>query len=329
MYWYTSKKAAVAAILAGGCGVAFSPYANALPATFHRRAVGQSIADLVIAVKDFLKDANAYDPSVPDKCKLTLRTTSGANCESYINCEENDQIGHSMPGWNVCYLGGRQFFTDPDLGDFSVTFTKAGGVDGNTQDGQVLHHPVVQLAGFNDWEPIDIQAIVDEQGDRDEGKLCTFSHVTGTEQLQWVCGLPKNGARSAFGMSIIDEDVDKDGYTPGWCVAKVNQYQKNEYGNGGTYAFDVIIYDASGDQIGSLSKANVDGNGDLAMYSKLPATLLIHVGDTDDDPVSFAYNGQSWTCDDTDGGDHACTLGNGQEYGYENGDREGYTGFTC
>lgn len=46
------------------------------------------------------------------------------------------EIGHVVnDAWNVCYKDGEQFMHDDGLGDFSVTFTKAGGVDGNTEDG--------------------------------------------------------------------------------------------------------------------------------------------------------------------------------------------------
>lgn len=42
-----------------------------------------------------------------------------------------------------CHLG-RQYFNDPLIGDYSITYTQAGGVNGNTQDG--LHHPILQVA---------------------------------------------------------------------------------------------------------------------------------------------------------------------------------------
>ena len=64
------------------------------------------------------------------------------------------------------------------------------------------------------------------------------------------------------------------------------------------------------------------------MDSKLPLTLELSSKKLDSDPVSFCYGSQCWTCDGK-GGPHDCTLGNGADNGYENGDREGDMGWTC
>jgi hypothetical protein len=45
-----------------------------------------------------------------------------------------------MGPWNVCYLNGQQFFHHDLLGDFSVTFTQAGGINSD-EDGFVLIMP--------------------------------------------------------------------------------------------------------------------------------------------------------------------------------------------
>lgn len=42
-------------------------------------------------------------------------------------------------------LGGRQLFTDPRIGDFSITFTKKDG------EGEGLTNPVLQLKYVGDW----------------------------------------------------------------------------------------------------------------------------------------------------------------------------------
>lgn len=41
---------------------------------------GMGFASIILAVVDFLKDQNAYDESVPDKCILYMSTTNGGNC---------------------------------------------------------------------------------------------------------------------------------------------------------------------------------------------------------------------------------------------------------
>lgn len=146
---------------------------------------------------------------------------------------------------------------------------------------------------------------------------------------QWWCGLPKKNADAAFGLSLIDGDSPGTGFTPGWCTAHVAQYQRNEFGTGANYAFDVVIFDGAGAQIGHIQHAAVDNSGLLNVPSRLPNVLAVHAGQGDQDFVSFTYGAQSWTCDGSDGGGHLCTLGNGQNYGYENGGRSGDLGFTC
>jgi len=67
-----------------------------------------------------------------------MQTSGGGNCKVYVQCEQTDSIGVFTGDWNVCYAGGRQYFNQPHIGDFSVTFTKAGGVNGDKQDGYAL-----------------------------------------------------------------------------------------------------------------------------------------------------------------------------------------------
>jgi hypothetical protein len=151
-----------------------------------------------------------------------METTSGGNCRTSINCRQSDNAYEKLPDWNVCYLGGRQFFSRPEVGDcklfdqpslalakgaqlislfllVSITFTKAGGKDGNKQDG--LHHPVLQFANLNNWENMDVQAILDNSKEK-HGNLCKQTRVAGTQQLTWECGIPKVGT-AAFGLSIF------------------------------------------------------------------------------------------------------------------------------
>lgn len=192
-----------------------------------------------------------------------------------------------------------------------------------------LHHPVYKFKDFNDWEAWDVQKIIDDRGDADEGNLCEKGGNGAIQEKLWRCGVPLEG-KTLFGHSLIgDDDSPEGGYKPGWCTAHVAQYQRNEYGTGLRYAFDITLYDAEGNQIGHVQHKEVDEGGHLSMTSQLPYTLDLSSGQSDEDFVSFCYAGQCWTCDDGDGGNHGCTLGNGKENGYENGDREGDFGFTC
>ena len=78
------------------------------------------------------------------------------------------------------------------------------------------------------------------------------------------------------------------------------------------------MYDGAGKQISKTQHEEVDDAGNLSITSRLPLTLELHSGNDDADFVSFNYGDQSWSCDDDDGGAHACTLGNGKEKGQSN-----------
>ncbi len=126
-----------------------APLANLVPRTALK--AGMNIGQLVAAVIDYLKDENAYvsdsnaviqlidlaadtsqDESVPDKCVLEAVTYGGGACLATLSCTEG--ASRSFSDWNVCYLNGQQFFHDDRVGDFSITFTQAGGVNSD-EDG--------------------------------------------------------------------------------------------------------------------------------------------------------------------------------------------------
>ena len=82
----------------------------------------------------------SQDPDVPDKCVIITGTSSGGHCNTKVQCGSGAFAADQMPDWNVCYLHGRQYFNHPDIGDFSITFSKAGGKEGNDEDGYVFKH---------------------------------------------------------------------------------------------------------------------------------------------------------------------------------------------
>ena len=218
---------------------------------------------------------------------------------------------------------GRQYFHMDQLGDFSVTYSKAGGVNGDTTDG--LHSPVLQFANINNWESLDLDTLLAQQGDK-PGKLCTSGQQSADQELIWTCGIPVIG-KALFGISNY-VPVSQPGYTPGWCTMHVVQWQRNENGVGADYEFDVLIYDADKNEIGLVSKAPIDPTTkSLAVDSNLPYTVDITASGGDDDPVQFAYAGQTW--DSNDRTNHQSNMGTTPDDGYENGKREGDMGFTC
>ncbi|KAI2629217.1 hypothetical protein GGS26DRAFT_591886 [Hypomontagnella submonticulosa] len=107
-------------------------------------------------------------------------------------------------------------------------------------------------------------------------------------------------------------------YSGGQCGIHVTQYQKNENGVGSAYQFTVQIKDAIGDIIGGVDRQAIADRSSFGISSQLPAVLIVTAGSVDSDPVSFAYNGQSWSSSS------GCSTG-----GYENGNREMDCGFAC
>jgi len=55
------------------------------------------------------------------------------------------------------------------------------------------------------------------------------------------------------------------------------------------------------------------------VFSELPLVLVATAGSVDNDPVKFAYGGQSW-----DSSSGQCSTG-----GYDSGSRQMDCGFTC
>ncbi|KAF1846162.1 uncharacterized protein K460DRAFT_395645 [Cucurbitaria berberidis CBS 394.84] len=283
---------------------------------------GMGPITLFNAVKDYLKDANAYDPSVPNKCTLFMETTDGGNCRTSIQCLQTDKAGVALPDWNVCYLNGRQFFTHPEIGDFSIQYTKAGGVDGNKEDG--LHDPILRLNNLNNNEDFNVQSFID-QSEGQHGKLCEKTKNVN-RGIVYKCGIPKVGT-AAFGLSIFKPVDPSPGFTSGWCTMHVIQHQRNEYGIGGDYAFDVIVYDAAHKIIGLVQRQPIDaGSKTLSVTSHLPLTVGIEAKGGDGDAVVFRYGDQTWKSGD---GSHQNTFGSGPRNGFEYGNREGDMGFNC
>lgn len=133
-----------------------------------------------------------------------------------------------------------------------------------------------------------------------------------------------------YGDDPADPDGDGNadiGYYPGYCGVHITQYQKNEGpsaaapSSSGTsdYRFDITLKDDQGENIGSLAYADGPTGTAINVDSKLPYVFEVTAGSVDDDPVSFAYAGQTWTSNDGQ-----CSFG-----GYDSGSRNGDCGFSC
>lgn len=296
---------------------------------------GDGIVALVMLIEELIKnEKNAYDPDIANSYVVFMNTRDGANCvtavapASAVQWTDEAPMASdvkwdtlSPPHWQVCYLNGRQYFSDPNIGDFSVEFSEAGGVNGNTEDG--LHTPILRVANIGNNQPIDVQGMASASGN----KLCDYHKDMNTHDLIWVCGIPKVG-KSFFGLSNIPP-ITTTTYAKGWCTTHFVQHQIPK--GGSKYGFSALIKDANQQYIGMAGDPITTGDDPLAlqMYgetksidSVLPKTLDVTIGKTDDAPIKFSYNGQTW--DTSNSGAHACKVGK-----YDSGARQGDCGFTC
>jgi len=104
-------------------------------------------------------------------CSVYMETKDGANCKATVECDDGKkEYNVGGAGWNVCYVGGRQFFTDPRIGEFSITFSEK---DGEMQ-GEGLTTPILQVKYVADWLAIPVNDFAEQYNkyvdcDRDGG----------------------------------------------------------------------------------------------------------------------------------------------------------------
>lgn len=137
-----------------------------------------------------------------------MRTQDGHSCYASVNCQEGGNIEYyAGADWSVCYVGGRQFFNDPRIGDFSVTFTKKDGTEG-----EGLTDPVLSVAAVDGGREFDVSAFsqVRKDGQQCEAGIapidcfdgpfiCEYSEGGNTQiyddrTKRYRCGVPKLGA---------------------------------------------------------------------------------------------------------------------------------------
>lgn len=122
-------------------------------------------------------------------------------------------------------------------------------------------------------------------------------------------------------------------FAPGWCGMHVTQYQKNEdsgpNANSPDYLIDVSIFDANQNPIqihdcndcGTTARTIALNGAANVFKTDLPVDMIVTLGAVDDDAILFNYGDQSWGSNDQP---HHSNWG-----AYDNGKREGDTGFSC
>ncbi|KAF1913268.1 hypothetical protein BDU57DRAFT_541919 [Ampelomyces quisqualis] len=144
----------------------------------------------------------------PDMCSVKMETKDGGHCKATVECHEGGRLEYNPKGegWNVCFVGGRQYFNDPRIGDFSITFTEK---DGHNQ-GEGLTTPVLQVKQFKDWLAIPVNSLAAKyakystclmyQNVRARSCIpgpysCHYTHnsvvdVSHSRRKEWECAIP-------------------------------------------------------------------------------------------------------------------------------------------
>jgi hypothetical protein len=225
--------------------------------------------------------------------------------------------------WNVCFQGGRQFFTDPRIGEFSITFT--------TRDvgGDGLTSPVLQVADINNWMSLPVDDLVGHYNEylhckKHRGVGCDHGPYICTDYLsnnpyfgrtrKWLCGVPKRG-QNFKGLDSNKPTNDRD-YAPGLCGIHVTQYQKPDPSKD-QYSFTARIMDSNQNEIGNSGGKQVGPI--IVLTTKLPKTFTITGRAVDADPVGLGYDGAT-----SDSNAPACSVG-----AYDSGKREMDCSFQC
>ncbi|SPO07761.1 uncharacterized protein DNG_10456 [Cephalotrichum gorgonifer] len=148
-------------------------------------------------------------------------------------------------------------------------------------------------------------------------EACIRSCPKSTDSLD--CEGVKNALDK--GVPLCPDVARKHDFKEGWCTAHIIQRQRWQGAVGDRFKFDLQIWDGEGNDIYHELHQEVDEHGLLSVKSLLPYTIEIQTTGEDNDDVGICYADQCFSCDGNDGGDHHCTLGNGDENGYEDGDR--------
>jgi hypothetical protein len=88
-------------------------------------------------------------------CSVWMQTKDGGNCKLSVTCNDGEK---QYNDWNVCYVGGRQYFNDPRIGEFSLTFAEKNGQG----QGEGLTTPILQVKYIDNWREIPVNGLAGE-----------------------------------------------------------------------------------------------------------------------------------------------------------------------
>jgi hypothetical protein len=103
-----------------------------------------------------------------------METNNGAGCKAVVECDDGKkEYNPEGAGWNACFVGGRQYFNDPRIGDFSITFAEKDGAG----QGQGLTTPILQVKYIDNWRQIPVNGLAEEYS---KNKRCNEQGLGGS-----------------------------------------------------------------------------------------------------------------------------------------------------
>ncbi|PGH11608.1 hypothetical protein AJ79_04748 [Helicocarpus griseus UAMH5409] len=169
------------------------------------KALGKLFSKLLGLATEGSSETWDYEAN-PDMCEVYMETKDGGNCVVKVKCKDSGEKEYKK--WNVCFVGGRQYFKDPRIGEFSVTFTKKDG-----DEGEGLTNPLLQVKAIDNWKKMWVTKLAAvwtkskqcEDGlgsmncDKDAPFVCGHSilgnqhppAIGSSRTKKWWCGVPK------------------------------------------------------------------------------------------------------------------------------------------
>lgn len=239
-----------------------------------------------------------------------------------VTCNDGEK---KYDNFNVCEIGKQQYWNDDRIGEFSIEYSEAGGIN-SEKDG--LHGPVLRIQGINNWEPLVLKDVAkniqDEwttaKAQKEGPRVCYYNYNQWSGEdgkfLRWGCGIPKLG-RGGFKLEN-DLPDGQGGYAPGQCGIHIVQLQKPNPAVD-PYSLEVKINDANQDSIAYIYPGVPVVDNRLSVPSKLPLTVELKTGAVDADDIEVSYGGDTWRT-----GSDRCSQG-----AYEEGHRKIDCGFHC
>ena len=115
---------------------------------------------------------------------MWFSTSNGGNCQCTVECANGGKVEYNVN--NACFVGGRNYVTDPRLGEFSITWTKKDSADNSPWEGEGLTTPILQVKNVGDNTPYKVSTLAKAY---DTAQTCAkgLAGALNCHKGPWVC----------------------------------------------------------------------------------------------------------------------------------------------